>query len=108
MGPGNQIIEHGCTPMATQQHKVSLQDKYALESTRALMTGIEALARLPILQHQRDTAAGLNTAGAYIASINQNADTGTIRIWGDYSLSATTMTLDYAPPIHGAYVARDL
>ena len=49
--------------MAAQHHKVSLQDKYALDSTRALMTGIEALARLPILQHQRDVAAGLNTAG---------------------------------------------
>lgn len=42
---------------------VSLQDKYALDSTRTLMTGTEALARLPILQHQRDLSAGLNTAG---------------------------------------------
>ncbi|MGI9249843.1 MAG: indolepyruvate ferredoxin oxidoreductase family protein [Pseudohongiellaceae bacterium] len=43
--------------------KVSLDDKYALDATRAYMTGIEALVRLPILQHQRDTDAGLNTAG---------------------------------------------
>jgi len=63
MVEGNQTIKHGCTPMAAQQHKVSLQDKYALDSGRALMTGIESLARLPILQHQRDAAAGLNTAG---------------------------------------------
>lgn len=49
--------------MAAQQRKLSLQDKYALESSRDLMTGIEALTRLPILQHQRDLAAGLNTAG---------------------------------------------
>lgn len=42
---------------------VSLDDKYALDKTRAYMTGIEALVRLPILQHQRDLARGLNTAG---------------------------------------------
>ena len=40
--------------------KVSLDDKYALDTTRAYMTGIEALVRLPMLQQQR---AGLNTAG---------------------------------------------
>lgn len=44
-------------------NKVSLDDKYALDATRAYLTGIEALVRLPILQHQRDLEAGLNTAG---------------------------------------------
>ncbi len=43
--------------------KISLDDKYALTKTRAYMTGIEALVRLPILQHQRDLDNGLNTAG---------------------------------------------
>ena len=42
---------------------VSMDDKYALDTTRAYMTGIEALVRLPILQHQRDLDRGLNTAG---------------------------------------------
>jgi indolepyruvate ferredoxin oxidoreductase len=42
---------------------ISLDDKYALDTTRAYMTGIEALVRLPILQHQRDLERGLNTAG---------------------------------------------
>ncbi|MBV1775628.1 indolepyruvate ferredoxin oxidoreductase family protein [Burkholderiaceae bacterium DAT-1] len=42
---------------------VSLEDKYTLESGRAFMTGTQALVRLPILQHQRDQKAGLNTAG---------------------------------------------
>ena len=46
--------------------KVSLDDKYALAATRAYMTGIEALVRLPMLQHQRDQRRGLNTA-AYIS-----------------------------------------
>ncbi len=41
---------------------VSLDDKYALDATRAYMTGIEALVRLPMLQHQRDQQRGLNTA----------------------------------------------
>jgi indolepyruvate ferredoxin oxidoreductase len=42
---------------------ISLDDKYALDTTRAYITGIEALVRLPMLQHQRDLQAGLNTAG---------------------------------------------
>ncbi len=46
----------------TSTSKVSLEDKYALDETRAYMTGIEALVRLPMLQHQRDLQRGLNTA----------------------------------------------
>lgn len=42
---------------------IGLDDKYRLASGRAYMTGIEALVRLPMLQHQRDMARGLNTAG---------------------------------------------
>jgi indolepyruvate ferredoxin oxidoreductase len=42
---------------------VSLDDKYVLESGRVFLTGIQALVRLPLMQRQRDLAAGLNTAG---------------------------------------------
>ena len=42
--------------------KVSLQDKYALESGRIFLTGTQALVRLPMMQRQRDVAAGLDTA----------------------------------------------
>ena len=42
---------------------VSLDDKYALEQGRVFMSGIQALVRLPMMQRQRDLAAGLNTAG---------------------------------------------
>jgi len=42
---------------------VTLDDKYALESGRAFMSGVQALVRLPMLQRQRDAMAGLNTAG---------------------------------------------
>jgi len=41
---------------------VSLDDKYALERGRIFLTGIQALVRLPMVQRQRDAAAGLNTA----------------------------------------------
>ena len=43
--------------------KISLDDKFALDTARAYMTGIDALVRLPMLQRQRDQQAGLNTAG---------------------------------------------
>ena len=42
---------------------VSLDDKYRLEHGRVFLNGVQALARLPMLQRQRDAAAGLNTAG---------------------------------------------
>ena len=42
---------------------VSLEDKYTLEHGRAFMSGVQALVRLPMLQRQRDAAAGLSTAG---------------------------------------------
>jgi indolepyruvate ferredoxin oxidoreductase len=42
---------------------VSLDDKYRLDRGRVFLTGVQALARLPMLQHQRDVAAGLDTAG---------------------------------------------
>ncbi|MEK9535084.1 MAG: indolepyruvate ferredoxin oxidoreductase family protein, partial [Halieaceae bacterium] len=48
-------------PAALRQ--VSLDDKYTHDHDTAYMTGIEALVRLPMLQHQRDSKRGLNTAG---------------------------------------------
>jgi indolepyruvate ferredoxin oxidoreductase len=42
---------------------VTLDDKYALETGRAFMSGTQALVRLPMLQRQRDARIGLNTAG---------------------------------------------
>ncbi|MCH7708381.1 MAG: indolepyruvate ferredoxin oxidoreductase family protein, partial [Myxococcales bacterium] len=41
----------------------ALSDRYTLESGRVYLNGIQALVRLPMLQRQRDLAAGLNTAG---------------------------------------------
>jgi len=42
---------------------VALDDKYTLASGRIYLSGIQALVRLPIMQVQRDRAAGLNTGG---------------------------------------------
>jgi indolepyruvate ferredoxin oxidoreductase len=42
---------------------VTLDDKYTLERGRVYLTGLQALARLLIMQRVRDAAAGLNTAG---------------------------------------------
>ena len=42
---------------------VTLDDKYTLESGRVYLSGVQALVRLPMMQRQRDLAAGLNTAG---------------------------------------------
>jgi len=42
---------------------VTLDDKYALDTGRAFMSGVQALVRLPMLQRKRDAMVGLNTAG---------------------------------------------
>jgi indolepyruvate ferredoxin oxidoreductase len=42
---------------------VSLEDKYALDQSRVFLTGTQAIVRLPLLQHQRDALAGLDTSG---------------------------------------------
>ena len=42
---------------------VTLSDKYTLDEGRIFITGIQALVRLPMLQRDRDVAAGHNTAG---------------------------------------------
>jgi indolepyruvate ferredoxin oxidoreductase len=42
---------------------ISLEDKYTLQAGRVYLSGIQALVRLPIMQRERDRAAGLRTAG---------------------------------------------
>ena len=45
---------------------VTLDDKYILDKGRVYLTGTQALVRLPMMQRQRDAAAGLNT-GCFIS-----------------------------------------
>ena len=42
---------------------VSLDDKYTSTNGKIFLSGIQALVRLPMIQHVRDKTAGLNTAG---------------------------------------------
>ena len=42
---------------------VKLDDKFDLSKSHAFMTGTQAIVRLTLMQHARDKAAGLNTAG---------------------------------------------
>jgi indolepyruvate ferredoxin oxidoreductase len=41
----------------------ALDDRYRLSRGRVFLTGNQALVRLPLMQRERDQAAGLNTAG---------------------------------------------
>ena len=54
-GPGEQVRE--------KLQSVSLEDKWELERGQFVITGKQALARLPIIQKQLDAGNGLNTAG---------------------------------------------
>ena len=49
--------------LPTDKNRVSLEDKYTLSKGRVYLTGSQALVRIPLMQRQRDQAAGLNTAG---------------------------------------------
>ena len=42
---------------------VTLDDKYTAQSGNIFLSGIQALVRLPMMQRERDGAAGLHTAG---------------------------------------------
>lgn len=44
-------------------HTFSLDDKYRLDYGQAFMSGVQALVKLPMLQHLRDHAVGKHTAG---------------------------------------------
>ena len=42
---------------------ISLDDKYRRQGGRVFLSGVQALTLLPMLQHRRDSAAGINSAG---------------------------------------------
>jgi indolepyruvate ferredoxin oxidoreductase len=45
------------------KHATTLDDKYTQTEGRILISSVQSLVRLPMVQKQRDSAAGLNTAG---------------------------------------------
>ena len=42
---------------------VKLDDKFNLSKQHILISGVQAIVRLTMMQHERDHNAGLNTAG---------------------------------------------
>ncbi|MEC5215212.1 indolepyruvate ferredoxin oxidoreductase [Actimicrobium sp. GrIS 1.19] len=50
-------------PPAAALAPVTLDDKYTATSGPIFLSGIQALVRLPMMQRQRDLAAGMHTAG---------------------------------------------
>ena len=66
-------------------HSVSLHDKYDLSQETVLLNGTQALVRLMLMQHARDKAAGLNTAGyvsgyrgSPLGAVDQHADRSSV------------------------------
>ncbi len=52
------------TPLiGVRDHDYTLEHKYTRTDGRIYLSGVQALVRLPLMQQQRDLAAGLNTAG---------------------------------------------
>ncbi|MDR3509350.1 MAG: indolepyruvate ferredoxin oxidoreductase family protein [Caulobacteraceae bacterium] len=49
--------------MRTGVTEIDLDSKYEVETGRIILTGVQALVRLPMVRKQLDLAAGLNTAG---------------------------------------------
>ena len=50
-------------PNELRMKQISLDDRYEATEGLVYLTGTQALVRLPMMQRQRDQAAGLNTAG---------------------------------------------
>ena len=48
------------------------------------------------------STAGMSVEGTSLISYNQDADTGTVRIWGNYQLAGSTLTLDYATQLYAS------
>ncbi len=66
-------------PIVPAALAATLDDKYTRHTGRVYLTGTQALIRLPMLQRERDLAAGLNTAGfvsGYRGSPLGNLDLG--------------------------------
>src|SRR3546814_10274240 len=68
---------------------VKLSDKYTIDEGTVLMTGTHGLVRLPMLQKERDTRAGLATGGfisGYRGSARGSYDP---ELWGAKDLPAS-------------------
>jgi len=80
----------------------TLDDKYDATSGRVLLSGTQALVRLPLMQRARDAAAGLNTAG-YISGYRGSPLGGY-----DQQLAAAAARLEAAQILFQPGVNEDL
>ena len=74
----------------------TLDDKYTATAGRVFLTGTQALVRLPMMQRQRDLAAGLNTAG-FISGYRGCPLGGLDQACGRPSSTSTTTTSSSSP-----------
>ena len=56
--PEGRPDEHRSAPLPLVFGDYALEDRYRLDKGRVYLTGIQALVRLPMMQRQRDLAAG--------------------------------------------------
>jgi indolepyruvate ferredoxin oxidoreductase len=66
--------------------EVSLADKYEKHAGRIYLTGVQALVRLPLMQRERDRAAGLDTAGFISGYRGSPLGTYDSALWGAKAL----------------------
>ena len=81
---------------------VSLDDKYARDGGRVFISGTQALVRLPLMQFERDRAAGLDTAG-YITGYRGSPLAGL-----DRQLAAAKTLFDGKPIVFQPGLNEDL
>jgi indolepyruvate ferredoxin oxidoreductase len=60
---GTQQTSQGDAAAGPELRTVALDDKYDLSKQQIFLTGTQAIARMLLVQHERDRRAGLNTAG---------------------------------------------
>jgi len=60
---GTQQTSQGHAASEPELRAVALDDKYDLSKQQIFLTGTQAIARMLLVQHERDRRAGLNTAG---------------------------------------------
>ncbi len=65
---------------------MSLGDKYEKRTGRIFLTGVQALVRLPLVQRERDRAAGLRTAGFISGYRGSPLGTYDNALWGARAL----------------------
>ena len=82
--------------------QVTLNDRYDLSRKRILVTGAQAIIRLSLMQHARDTKAGLNTAG-YITGY-RGSPIGTL----DFQLGGARSFLDTSSIVFQPGLNEDL